>query len=80
MTSEYDYINIIARTTIDTEEKLYSQDLMKWKIIEWGIENKQKYFDLTGFNPNPISEKEKGILRYKKKWGGKKYNVLQYRR
>ncbi len=75
------YINEwgIARTAQDTEEKLYSQDLMKWKIIEWGIDNNQNCFDLTGFNPNPISEKEKGILRYKKKWGGTKYNILQYR-
>ena len=32
-----------------------------------------KYYDLTGFNPNPISQKEEGIVRYKKKWGGTPY-------
>jgi len=66
------YINEwgIARTKKDTLEKLYSQDLMKWKIIEWGVLNNQKFFDLSGFNPNPLTKKEEGILQYKKKWGG----------
>ena len=32
-----------------------------------------KYYDLAGYNPNPQSEKEKGIMRYKKKWGGKDF-------
>ena len=63
----------VARSKIDTKEKLYSQDLIKWKIIEWGLENKMRFFNLNGFNPNPISEKEKGIKRYKEKWGGKPY-------
>lgn len=60
----------VARSKIDTEEKLYSQDLIKWKIIEWGVKNKMKYYDLSGFNPNPISQKEVGIEKYKRKWGG----------
>ena len=60
----------IARSNIDKTEKLYSQDLLKWKIIEWGINNNQNFFDLSGFNPNPENSKEKGILDYKKKWGG----------
>jgi len=60
----------IARTEKDTNEKLYAQDLLKWKIIEWGIQNNQKYFDFSGFNPTPQTKKEEGILRYKKKWGG----------
>lgn len=66
------YINEwgIARSKKDTLEKLYSQDLLKWKIIEWGTINNQKFFDLSGFNPNPSTKKEEGILQYKKKWGG----------
>ena len=60
----------VARSKEDTENNLYSQDLLKWKIIEWGIENNMKYYDLTGFNPEPISKKEEGIIQYKKKWGG----------
>lgn len=66
------YINEwgVARSLQDTEEKLYTQDLIKWKIIEWGIEHKLKWYDLSGVNPSPKSKKEEGILQYKKKWGG----------
>jgi hypothetical protein len=76
------YINEwgIARSSLDTTKKLYSQDLLKWKIIEWGIENKQRFYDLSGFNPNPVSGKEEGILRYKKKWGGKQYDYWLVRK
>lgn len=76
------YINEwgIARSSLDTTEKLYSQDLLKWKIIEWGLENKQRFYDLSGFNPNPVSGKEEGILRYKKKWGGKQYDYWLVRK
>jgi len=67
----------VARSVKDRIENLYSQDLIKWKIIEWGIENKMKYYDLAGFNPNPISKKEEGIIQFKKKWGGQ---IHQYYR
>jgi len=66
------YINEwgVARSQKDTAQKLYAQDLIKWKIIEWGLKNKMKWYDLSGINPNPKSKKEEGILQYKKKWGG----------
>ena len=64
----------VVRSEIDREMKLYSQDLIKWKIIEWGIENKKLYYNFAGFNPNPQSGKEIGIMQYKKKWGGKQYD------
>jgi len=70
----------VARSLLDTKNKLYSQDLIKWKIIQWGIENKMKYYNLAGVNPEPESKKEEGILRYKKKWGGKKYDYWIIRR
>lgn len=60
----------VARSKEDYELKLYSQDLIKWKIIEWGIENNMKYFDLAGYNPHKKTAKEEGIKRYKAKWGG----------
>lgn len=60
----------VARSNIDNDEKLYSQDLIKWKIIEWGIEHKMNWYDLSGVNSSPTSKKEEGILQYKKKWGG----------
>jgi len=76
------YINEwgIARSKKDTLEKLYSQDLLKWKIIEWGTLNNQKFFDLSGFNPNPSTKKEEGILQYKKKWGGIQKDFWQLRK
>ena len=64
----------ITISDMDRKENLYSQDLIKWKIIEWGLENKMKYYNLAGFNPVPKTEKEEGILRYKQKWGGKKFD------
>lgn len=64
----------IARSKEDTVNHLFSQDLLKWKIIEWGIENNMLYYNLAGFNPKPQSSKEEGIFRYKKKWGGKRYD------
>jgi len=67
----------VTRSEKDTKMKLYSQDLIKWKIIEWGINNKMRYYDLAGFNPNPESKKEYGIFRYKKKWGGKRYDYYK---
>lgn len=60
----------VARSNEDRNEKLYSQDLMKWKIIEWGIDNQMNYYNLAGFNPNPKNSKEEGIKAYKEKWGG----------
>ncbi len=67
------YINEwgIARTERDTTAKLYSQDLLKWNIIEWGMKNNHFFYDLSGVNPNSTSAKDSGIFRYKEKWGGK---------
>lgn len=75
------YINEwgIARSKIDFEEKLYSQDLLKWSIIEWGIKNNQNFYDLSGVNPNPQNKKEEGIFRYKRKWGGLQKNYFLVR-
>ena len=32
----------VARSDYDTKMKLYSQDLIKWNIIQWGIKNRMK--------------------------------------
>ncbi len=68
----------VARTALDTKEKFYAQDLLKWSIIRWGIDNKFRFYDLSGVNPTPTDSKEEGILRYKRKWGGKNifYNQI----
>jgi len=66
------YINEwgIARSIRDTEEKLYSQELLRWTIIEWGIENKCKFYDISGVKLSERTPKEEGIFRNKKKFGG----------
>ena len=75
------YINEwgVGRSELDAESKLYTQDLLKWKIIEWGKTHKCKFYDLTGVNPNHTDPKEAGIYRYKKKWGGNfiLYNLIK---
>jgi hypothetical protein len=60
----------VARSIADKTNMLYSQDLIRWKIIEWGVDNNMKGYNLAGFNPNLSTKKENGIFRYKKKWGG----------
>ncbi len=66
-------------STYALENKIYAQDAVKWSIIKWGIEKGFKYFDLTGVNPEPKDDKEKGIFRYKEKWGGKlvEYSIFR---
>ncbi|MEO9277732.1 MAG: hypothetical protein ABI340_08170 [Nitrososphaera sp.] len=68
------YINEwgIARSNIDTEKKLYAQDLLRWKIIEWGKKKGCRFYDLSGvkYPEEQQSTKEKGIFQNKKKWGG----------
>jgi len=64
-----------ARAEQNLSPKVYPQDLLKWEIIKWACKKKFRYYDLTGTNPNPITDKEKGIFRYKKKWGG---NLVEY--
>lgn len=69
----------VANTSYALENKLYAQDLIKWKVIEWEKKNNQRYYDLTGVSPNPKTKKEIGIYKFKEKWGGEfiKYNIYR---
>jgi len=69
----------IIRSEQDKIMKYYSQDLLKWKIIEWGTKNSMTFYNLAGFNPEPANEKEKGIFRYKAKWGGDRVDYFLIR-
>lgn len=62
------------------ENKIYAQDAVKWSIIKWGKEKGFRYYDLTGVNPMPQNDKEKGIYRFKEKWGGKlvEYGIFSF--
>jgi hypothetical protein len=70
----------IARSKTDSENNLYSQDLLRWKIIEWGLKNNCRFYDLAGVKTENQSTKEAGIFRNKKKWGGTLYDYWVYRK
>lgn len=59
----------VARKT-GSKSDTVAQDHIKWFIIKngamWGFNE----FDLSGFDPNDLSEKGIGIRRFKEKWGG----------
>ena len=63
--------SIFKITTGISKSLVYSLELLRWKIKEWGIENKCKYYDLSGVEINNNDPKKLGIYRNKKKWGGK---------
>jgi len=46
----------------------YAGSFLTWNIIRWASENNYKTFDVGGANPNPTSDKEKGINLFKSKW------------
>ena len=52
------------------ENKLYGNDLIKWEIIQRAQSQGVHCYDLSGVSPDPQDDKEKGIDRFKKKWGG----------
>jgi len=60
------------------ENHVYAQDAIKWSVIKWAKEKNFRFFDLTGVNPNPAGEKEKGIYQFKQKWGGKLVEYNEY--
>ena len=41
----------IVSSNFDRENKLYSVDYLRWKIIEWGKQHDCKYYDLSGIQP-----------------------------
>ncbi|HQS83359.1 MAG: hypothetical protein B7Y25_00250 [Alphaproteobacteria bacterium 16-39-46] len=67
-----------ALTPLAFEKKIPVQDLLHWEIMNYHKDLGDTYFDLAGFNPNPISEKEKNIKRFKEKWGGEIFDISSY--
>lgn len=67
-----------ALTPLAWQQKIPVQDLLHWEIIKYHKNLGDLYFDLAGFNPNPIAEKENNIKRFKEKWGGVEYDTSSY--
>jgi hypothetical protein len=51
--------------------RIYAGDLIKWHIIRWAHESGHHTYDLAGVAVEPHTEKEKQILQFKSKWGGR---------
>lgn len=52
------------------KNNIYAGDALKWEVIRWAKKNSMRIYDLTGVSPEPSTDKEKGIRRFKEKWGG----------
>ena len=68
----------VVRSQRSIEEKLYVGDQIKWEIMKWGLEQEYRLYDLAGISPTPSGEKEEGIERYKKKWGGRRVSYSMF--
>lgn len=62
------------------ELKLPGQDVLHWEIMLRAKALGCHTFDLAGVNPNPQTSKEQGIMRFKKKWGGRYVEYPVYRK
>lgn len=60
------------------KNNLYIGDAIKWEVIRWAKKNGHSVYDLGGVNPNPSTDKERGIKRFKEKWGGSEIVYPEY--
>jgi hypothetical protein len=51
-------------------EHLAAQDILHWEMIRYFRKIGDSWFNLAGINPDPQTQKEKGIRQFKAKWGG----------
>lgn len=65
-------------TPLAYERKIPAQDLLHWHVIKFAKEKGMSLFDLAGVNPEPLTDKERGIHRFKKKWGGRYQTSFLY--
>jgi lipid II:glycine glycyltransferase (peptidoglycan interpeptide bridge formation enzyme) len=59
------------------ERKLPAQDFLHWEVILAAKRAGCRIFDMAGMNPHPTIEKEKGIRRFKEKFGGRQVNFVR---
>lgn len=59
-----------ADSPICRAQGIFANDLLKYEIMKWGWERGFTWFDLAGVAPEPRSEKEANIRRFKSKFGG----------
>lgn len=66
--------NLYQAAVVNTKKEIGGGTFLTWNVIKWGSENAKSKFDFGGVNPNPSSNKEKGIDFFKSKWGGEKFS------
>lgn len=67
-----------ARTGAGSKDDSHAQDYLHWEIMRAHRQDGDHFFDLAGFNPYPVSDKEAGIKRFKTKWGGTTLTVKHW--
>lgn len=66
------------RTEASFEANLPAQDLLHWHIFRTHKTAGDFWFDLAGYSPQPRTQKEVGIRRFKEKWGGREVSVPNF--
>lgn len=66
--------HMIQHALVNSPEMDLVGMFLTWNTIKWAMENGYETFDFAGVNPNPQTQKEKGIYFYASKWGGKLYS------
>lgn len=64
-----------GRTAFGKASNLPAQDLLHWEAMLSHKREGDRHFNLAGYSPDPINEKEVGIRRFKEKWGGREIAV-----
>ena len=57
---------------------LHDGDLLVWEMIRWAKARGHQYFDMTGFDVVPANDRQRGIQRFKAKWGGERVYYCYY--
>lgn len=70
--------NMIQHALANSPKKDLVGTFLTWNTIKWAQKMKFRTFDFAGVDPNPKTEKEKGIYFYAAKFGGKKINQFSY--
>jgi serine/alanine adding enzyme len=66
--------NISQVGVATSSDNKYAGTFLIWNTIKWASENNYRTYDVGGANPNPISNKEKGIELFKSKWASEKHD------
>ncbi len=68
----------VSYTDFSRDSSLYGNDLVQWRVIQWGLHAGCRLIDFTGVSPNSKSEKMKAIYAFKSKWGGRKLDYVEF--